>query len=431
MITRAIVLISPAARTTDLLRPVAGVPALLRTALSAQRAGVNDILFVGTGPFEALQQPIKQDHRVGARLCWVPDQSWSALVQGMPALATEWLEGDLWVLPAAAVIDVTLLREVAQQAISQPVAVIDAWPGEVSSFKCRVSSVEVDAKLETRNPNPETHTVFRAAGPWVRSLLEASGDVQLSTVLTDLPRRGAVEHVPNNGRLCAPVVVEDNRDRVERELFVGLQSPFDGWVDRYINRKLSPCLSRWLLRTPLTPNHVTLISLAVGLIAALSFAAEGWLSGVVGALLLQCSAVIDCCDGEVARLKFLESPGGYYLDITCDNVVHVAVFAGITWSVYRALGYDYILVLGGLAAFGTSMSFLSVFATRHSRFRKASTRLDRLIDALTNRDFSILLLLCALVGKLHWFLWVLVVGVNLFWPTVLGLAWKAHRTAHE
>jgi hypothetical protein len=27
-------------------------------------------------------------------------------------------------------------------------------------------------------------------------------------------------------------------------------------------------------------------------------------------------------------------------------------------------------------------------------------------------------------------LWVLAIGVNLFWPIVLGLAWKAQRASH-
>jgi uncharacterized membrane protein len=61
--------------------------------------------------------------------------------------------------------------------------------------------------------------------------------------------------------------------------------------------------------------------------------------------------------------------------------------------------------------------------------RQPSAALDRLIDAPTSRDFSVLVLLCALVGKLGWFLWALAIGVNLFWPIVLGLAWKAQRTA--
>jgi phosphatidylglycerophosphate synthase len=146
--------------------------------------------------------------------------------------------------------------------------------------------------------------------------------------------------------------------------------------------------------------------------------------------LLQGSAVIDCCDGEVARLKFQESPSGYYLDIACDNVVHVAVFAGVAWSSYQSLGQAHWLVLGWLAACGTIMAFIAVLTTRYGRAHHPSMALERLIDALTTRDFSILLFACALIGKLTWFLWALAIGVNLFWPIVLILAWRTQRSSN-
>jgi 1L-myo-inositol 1-phosphate cytidylyltransferase / CDP-L-myo-inositol myo-inositolphosphotransferase len=168
----------------------------------------------------------------------------------------------------------------------------------------------------------------------------------------------------------------------------------------------------------------------MGLLAALCLAHGSWISGVLGALLLQWSAVIDCCDGEVARLKFLESTSGYYLDITCDNIVHVAVFIGIAWSGYQLMGQLHVLLLGGMAAFGTLMGFIMVLATRHSRARQDSPALDQLIDALANRDFSLILVICALTGTLQWFLWAIAIGVNLFWLLVLGLARQAQRTAH-
>jgi phosphatidylglycerophosphate synthase len=264
----------------------------------------------------------------------------------------------------------------------------------------------------------------------VRSILEAAGDVTMSAFLNDLPRRSDVQVIANGGLVCAPVVGDANRDAVERGLFRDLKSASDGWVDRYLNRQFSPWFSRWFLGVPLTPNQVTIVAFAIGLVAAFGFAHGGWFGGVLGALLLQWSAVIDCCDGEVARLTFSESTNGYYLDITCDNIVHVAVFAGIAWSSYQVLGQTYVLLLGGLAAFGTIMSFVVVLITRYGRVRAPSARLDRLIEALANRDFSILLIICALTGTLQWFLWALAVGVNLFWLGALGLARQAQRTAH-
>jgi phosphatidylglycerophosphate synthase len=177
----------------------------------------------------------------------------------------------------------------------------------------------------------------------------------------------------------------------------------------------------------LTPNQLTLIACAIGLLAAYNFAQGGWYGGVLGALLLQWSAVIDCCDGEVARLKFLESTGGYYLDLICDNIVHVAVFAAIAWSGYQELGRGHVLLLGALAAFGTVMSLIMVLTTQ--RARRSSKVLDQLLDATANRDFSLLLAICALTGTLQWLLWVLAIGSNLYWLLVLGLAWRAQRAA--
>jgi phosphatidylglycerophosphate synthase len=409
MMTRAIIFIPEAATPADLQQPLAGVPLLLRLLLSAQRAGVGEIVLLGSERFVDVWSSVTQDPRVLAGLLWVEDQPWSTLVHARPEMEKQWCEGDLWVLPATGVIDVTLLRQAMQHGGSRPVAVIEAWP----------------------EWSPASAGAFcRVAGPYLRSVLEASGDVRCSTVLRQLPQSGDIEPIPNRDRICAPCALEADRLSLERGLFTGLQSASDGWVDRYLNRRFSPWLSRRLLRTSLTPNQVTLIAFAVGLLAALSFAWGGWFSGVLGALLLQGSAIIDCCDGEVARLKFQESPSGYYLDIACDNVVHVAVFAAVAWSSYDRLGQSYWLVLGGLAAFGTIMAFVVVLITRHGRVRHPSLWLERLVDSLTNRDFSILLLLCALTGTLTWFLWALAVGVNLFWPVVLGLAWKTRRASH-
>jgi phosphatidylglycerophosphate synthase len=410
MIVRAVVLIPAAMTPDDLLQPIAGVPALLRLLLCAQRAGIGEILLLGGAQYSpTLQKSLLQDPRLIAHLIWVDDQPWSAVLREYPELEKAWWEGDLWVLPAGGVIDARLLRDAAQCEGSRAIAVIDASPYMSA---------------------PGAAAFFRVRGAGLRPILEAAGDVTMSALLNDLPRRGDVEVIATGDLVCAPVVGDANRTAVERKLFRDLKSASDGWVDRYLNRQFSPWFSRWFIGIPLTPNQVTVIAFAIGLIAAFGFAHGSWFGGVVGALLLQWSAVIDCCDGEVARLTFSESTNGYYLDITCDNIVHVAVFAAIAWSSYQMLGQTYVLLLGGLAAFGTMMSFIVVLAARHRRARAPSTRLDRLIEALANRDFSLILIICALTGTLQWFLWALAVGVNLFWLSALGLARQAQRTAN-
>ncbi len=206
----------------------------------------------------------------------------------------------------------------------------------------------------------------------------------------------------------------------------------DGLVDRYFNRKLSGHLTRWFLKTSLTPNQITLISFAVGLTAGVFFWRGGYINGMIGALIFQFSAVLDCCDGEVARLKGMQSRLGQWLDVMCDNIVHVVVFLAIAWAFYRTTAMSSYLVLGGLASMGSlfSLRFVLLLDSRpldHS-FRSKYGLLKKAADQLTNRDFSVILLLFTLVGELNWFLWLAALGSNIFWMVLLWIYRKEARS---
>ena len=55
---------------------------------------------------------------------------------------------------------------------------------------------------------------------------------------------------------------------------------------------------------------------------------------------------------------------------------------------------------------------------------RKSSGLKKLIDATTNRDFSLLVLLLAIAGKLDLFLWMAGIGVHLFWIIALRSQWQ-------
>ena len=50
-----------------------------------------------------------------------------------------------------------------------------------------------------------------------------------------------------------------------------------------------------------------------------------------------------------------------------------------------------------------------------------------MVAGLTSRDYSLLVLLCAIAGKLAWFLWAAAIGAQVFWVMLLSLLWKAGR----
>ncbi|HEV3001100.1 MAG TPA: CDP-alcohol phosphatidyltransferase family protein [Solirubrobacteraceae bacterium] len=86
------------------------------------------------------------------------------------------------------------------------------------------------------------------------------------------------------------------------------------WAGRLYVRRLSPYLTRLLLRTPITPNGVTWLMILSGVAAAAALAVDGVATAVAAVLLIQCQILFDCSDGELARWRGQSSPVGIYLD---------------------------------------------------------------------------------------------------------------------
>jgi phosphatidylglycerophosphate synthase len=89
-------------------------------------------------------------------------------------------------------------------------------------------------------------------------------------------------------------------------------------------------------RRGLSPNQVTLASLAVALLAACCCATGARWAYVVGAVLLQVSFGLDCADGQLARLTGAFSELGAWLDAMVDRLKEYAVYAGLAAGSARA-----------------------------------------------------------------------------------------------
>ena len=214
----------------------------------------------------------------------------------------------------------------------------------------------------------------------------------------------------------------------ERALWTSLTSASDGLVDKYFNRPIGRPLSRLLIRTPITPNTISITAIIIGIVSAFSFAFGTYKSMIVGALLLQLSAIIDCIDGDVARVVFKETPVGKWIDFAGDQIVHVGVFAGIALGVAKSSRGPEVLWLGVSAVVGALLSFGVVLRGMRSRSGQSSAA-KRLIDASANRDFSVLVLFFALLDLTHVFLWLAAIGSHLFW--ILALSVQNARPAQN
>lgn len=206
----------------------------------------------------------------------------------------------------------------------------------------------------------------------------------------------------------------------EKALWRSLGSSSDGLVDRVFNRPCGRPVSRLLIHTPVSPNTVSITSILIGVVAAILFADGRPTTAIAAALLFQLSAIVDCVDGEIARVLFKESPMGKWIDLVGDQVVHLSVFAGIAAGLFRSGQVPEAGWLGASAVIGSILSFAVVLrGTRRSAVNQ--NILQRLIDATTNRDFSVLVLVLAFLQQLGIFLWLAAVGSHLFWIAALAL----------
>jgi phosphatidylglycerophosphate synthase len=229
-----------------------------------------------------------------------------------------------------------------------------------------------------------------------------------------------------------PVVVETPSDvrEAERRLLRSLVKDTDGFMARHVERPISLALSRRLAATAITPNQMSLISIAVGICGGPFFLSSRPLMQTIGALLFLAHSILDGCDGELARLKFQQSRSGGVLDFWGDNVVHIVIFAcmAIGWSV--AADSLWPLALGAGAVLGTLGSAGFVY-WRLMRMKDGADTLftsmsdspegplSRLLDSASRRDFIYLVILLALFGRSSWFLVMAGIGAPIYLVLVL------------
>ena len=204
----------------------------------------------------------------------------------------------------------------------------------------RLKDARIEPAAWAAIPDRIVMVAAAASAAALDALAEEGGARDLSAVENRLARRfGPPAAVPAG---VDPIVVETPADArlAEQRLMRALVKDTDGFMARHVERPISLMISRLLAPTAITPNQMSLISIAVGICGGPFFLSERASLQTIGALLFLAHSILDGCDGELARLKFAESRWGGVLDFWGDNVVHVVIFAcmGVGWSCGRCRG---------------------------------------------------------------------------------------------
>jgi phosphatidylglycerophosphate synthase len=159
-----------------------------------------------------------------------------------------------------------------------------------------------------------------------------------------------------------------------RDIYRQSKKKDDNLWTEWISRPPAAVLVWLLARSRVTPNQVSFlaITIAAGGAACLILWRD-WSGLLAAGLILQAAYVVDCADGQLARLTRRTSPVGALLDFMLDEVKAYMVVSAVAVRLWWVHGFDarFLLIgLGGLFAAATGIT-LTTF-TRRPEYREAT-----------------------------------------------------------
>ena len=124
------------------------------------------------------------------------------------------------------------------------------------------------------------------------------------------------------------------------------------------DQRIARLLVRPLAATPITPNHITALTLALALGGAWLLAQGDARGADWGAGMFVLARFLDHFDGELARITGKSSRFGYYFDYVTGGVSYAALFAGIGIGLADGPLGGWALALG---AAGAASAIISLF----------------------------------------------------------------------
>lgn len=330
--------LAPARETPRL----AGLPLLLRGVLAAQRAGIEELIIAGGDDPEPL---LGRDPRVHLVWGWLPVRGTDDTEMEALQTARERLDENFLVLFADSVFDAKTAASLRTTPLKGRL-LLAARP------------VDTPEELE-----PAGASLYLCS-PELFSAIDGVSGGRIASLYPRLRAEGRAASIEAQGRLWPRTTERALLRTIHRELTHFNLKPSDGVFARFNKLVVAEPLIRLFLKTPFTPNAISLLgfALAVGAAAAFFQGSYGW--SLLGAALAYFSAIMDHVDGMVARLKFQESEFGVWLESAVDFSSYLFIFTGLAGGLYRETGQIYNLILGGLFAFATVVSFIAMSRQR-------------------------------------------------------------------
>ncbi len=392
------------------LVPLLGVPLIERVIRSAIEGGADEFYVITGYEGEQVSYFLQQlAKRLNVAVTLIQNDDWQK-ENGFSVLkARDVMEEPFLLLMADHLFDPAIIRSLQEQTLSDGEVLLAVDTNKNNPLididdvtKVHVKDGDIINIGKTIDDFNAFDTGIFLCTPAIFSALECAherhDDTTLSAAIRILAEKNKAKSVQTQGFW---IDVDDEKafQKAEKLLCSKLIKPADGLISRYINRKFSTRIFTPLLHKiykGITPNQASVLSFVVGLISSLCFFLG---HAITGALMIQISSILDGCDGEIARLKYMQSSFGDFFDAILDRYADGLIMSGMLYYSLTEIGNKeifgiywsplIIIIISVLAIIGNLMiSYSSAKSAANFSYRYKG----RWIAAGRGRDLRLFLL---------------------------------------
>jgi phosphatidylglycerophosphate synthase len=147
------------------------------------------------------------------------------------------------------------------------------------------------------------------------------------------------------------LTMDEIRDRGKKDYYM--------WFSKFMHHTLF-YITKYLLRTNITPNQITVFWLCLQVVASVMMAFGIYKWTVIGVLLYTLAAILDYIDGQIARIKKISSYRGMFLEELGLYFGNPIFLMGLAIGTMRVTGNILYLYLGIISAISILYSQLAI-----------------------------------------------------------------------
>ncbi len=436
------------------LRSVCGLTLIKRAILNLKLAGIQEVIVVVGYKGDEIVESLQNDRSLGIKLRFVHNPDFQKS-NGLSLLAAKpFLKKDFLFLMADHIFDRRAIEKIVKHPFQQDQCLlgIDRKLNEIfdleDATKVKLSGDRiVGIGKEISDYNAYDTGIFRCKPAFVElidQLYQNKGDASISEAVKALATEQKMGSCDISEFFWQDVDTAQALRHAENFLFKQLKKPTDGWISQNINRKISLVITRFLIRTNLSANHVTGLVTLIGLLSGFFVSKGLYWEVALGGILFNLSSILDGCDGEMSKLKLSQSKVGEWLDTIGDNLTYLSFFIGVMVGAYRQTHSHWIVVESYLVGLGIvlTLGVMFYYLLRYtnsgslvtvqndminedkSEEKKESksiwTKLSKIKFMMKRDFFALFFMVLCLFNQLPLILHLALIGSNLTWMVVLS-----------